>query len=76
MTEYVAAVTVAIPFARDGSELKRAWHVFLDNGSDGNLIFIKKLMSKAPVQTRGHNPYVVWGTSNGTFKTTKVRMCR
>ena len=37
----VASIVAAIPVYRDVHEPKRAWHVLLDSGSDGDLIFIK-----------------------------------
>ena len=67
----VSTVVVATLVTRDGREPKRAWRVLLDSGSDGDLIFIKKADVKNANQTKRTHP-ILWGTSNGTFKTTKV----
>ena len=67
----IAAVAVAIPIHRDGRQPKRAWRVLLDSGSDGDLIFTKNAEVKNINPIKRTHP-LVWGTSNGDFKTTKV----
>ena len=67
----IAAVAAAIPVYRDGREPKRAWRVLPDSGSDGDLIFIKSADVKSINPIKRTHP-LVWGTSNGDFKTTKV----
>ena len=50
---------------------KRMWHVLLDSGSNGDLLFVQKgLKENVPFKER-FRPQK-WQTSNGTFRTTKV----
>ena len=67
----IAGVAAAIPVFGDGRMPKRAWRVLLDSGSDGDLIFIKSADVKSTNPIKRMHP-LVWGGSNGDFKTTKV----
>ena len=67
----IAAAAVAVPVFRDGHKPKRAWCVLLDSGLDGDLIFIKTADVKVRNPIKRTHP-LVWGTSNGDFKTTQT----
>ena len=69
----VSTVAVATLVTKDGARPPtRAWRVLLDSGSDGDLVFVKKADLKHTNPTK-RTHLNIWGTSNGTVQTTKVR---
>jgi hypothetical protein len=55
----------------NGHRTKKTIRVLLDTGSSGDLLFVEKGSSECIPIVRRAIPES-WGTSNGTFKTTKV----
>ena len=67
----ISAAVLAKPILKSDKHPKRAWHVLLDSGSDGDLAFVNKKVLKNIRHENRFSP-MKWTTSNGAFTTTKV----
>ena len=74
VTSVVAMVQVKCSHSKDKNSAKwkyKALHIFLDSGSDGDLLFVKP-NSRSIIPTKERMSPQKWRTSNGTFSTTEV----
>ena len=71
----ISASIPAMPHFKDWKreQLKQGWSCLLHYCSDGDLVLIKKREIRNIPTNKRHVP-LSWKTSNGTFKTTKVRL--
>jgi len=74
VTSVVAMVQVKCSHSKDKNSAKwkcKALHIFLDSGSDDNLLFVKP-NSRIIIPTKERFLPPKWRTSNDTFSTTEV----
>ena len=74
VTSIVAMVHVKCSHSKDKNSAKwkyKALHIFLDRGSEGDLLFLKP-NSRSIITTKERISPQIWRTSNGSFSTTEV----